>query len=149
MELDTGASVSVICEERYKKIWGPNPPPLKGTSTVLKAYGGKAITVLGVLPVQVKVKAGDKPKALELHVVQEKCLTLLGRDWLTQIRLDWEEIFQFRWDRELDRILKEYQRGIGEVAWAAIHVDPSTPPRSFKARKVPYALREKLEEALF
>ena len=27
MELDTGASVSVICEEHYRKIWGPNPPP--------------------------------------------------------------------------------------------------------------------------
>ena len=72
MELDTGASVSVICEERYRKIWGPNPPPFRGTLTVLKAYGGKAITVLGVLPVQVKVKTGDKPKALQLHVVRKR-----------------------------------------------------------------------------
>ena len=28
-------------------------------------------------------KAGDKPKALQLHVVREKEFTLLGRDWLS------------------------------------------------------------------
>ena len=78
MELDTGASCAVISEETYRKIWGPNPPSLRDTSTVLRAYGGKAIPLLGVLPVQVKANTGDKPQALQLHVVREKEPTLPG-----------------------------------------------------------------------
>ena len=71
--------------------------------------------------------------------------------WRDIIILDWGESFQVGRYREIDRILGCFKDILGELRGiqATIHVHPDTPPRFFKARKVPYALREKLEDALF
>lgn len=54
MEVDTGAAVTVISAETYKTFWAGAPPPLRESATVLRAYGGRMITVLGTAKVNVQ-----------------------------------------------------------------------------------------------
>ena len=51
---------------------------------------GEKINPLGVISVQVKVN--NQQKHLELLVVPGNGPCLLGRDWLSHLRLDWAQI---------------------------------------------------------
>ena len=52
MQLDTGASVSIISETTYKSLWS-QPPKLSPSNVKLHTYTGEAIAVLGSLEVEV------------------------------------------------------------------------------------------------
>ena len=53
MELDTGASVSLISESTYFKLWNPDTrPTLKPSKVHLKTYTGSVVEVVGVLNVE-------------------------------------------------------------------------------------------------
>ena len=79
--------------------------------------------------------------------------TLLGRDWLCQIQLDWREIHLVH-TASLQAVLSRYpgvfQEGLGTLKGfkAKIYVEPDTPPRFFPARSVPYAMRDKVDKEL-
>ena len=50
MEVDTGASLSLISEETYLTVWtGSNRPPIQAISTCLQTYTSERIPVLGSL----------------------------------------------------------------------------------------------------
>ena len=88
MEVDTGASVSIMSENRYHELW-----PRRGlsTSTIrLQTYSKEPITVVGSTDVQV-VYQGQKA-TLPLVVVKGDGPTLLGGNWLAKIRLNWDKI---------------------------------------------------------
>ena len=54
MELDTGATLSVISEQTYHK--SGKAPPLKTITTQLTTYTGEAIEILGEVEVTVQYK---------------------------------------------------------------------------------------------
>jgi len=78
---------------------------------------------------------------------------LLGRNWLHKIKLNWRKIQQVSKPR-LHSLLEQYsevfQVGLGTMKGyqAKIEVEPSAKPHYAKARSVPYALRQKVEEEL-
>ena len=41
MEIDTGAAVTVISATKCKTMWGPSPPLLRESTTILRAYGAE------------------------------------------------------------------------------------------------------------
>ena len=88
MEVDTGAARSVMSEVLAKQLF-PNLP-MKKTSVVLHTYSAEALQVCGELPT--KVAYGNQVKELSLLIIQGNGPTLLGRDWLAHLRLDWEQI---------------------------------------------------------
>ena len=91
MELDTGASVSLICESTYFKLWNSNSrPTLKPSKVHLKTYTGSMVEVVGVLNVQASYEGQNK--VVQLHVVKGDGPSLLGRDWLQSIKLNWAQI---------------------------------------------------------
>ena len=95
MEVDTGATLSVISEETYKSLW-PNPhsaPTLSHTHSLplLKTYIGEPIKVKGQL--EVNVSYNDQQKKLNLLVTEGNGPSLMGRDWLQHLRLDWPRFF--------------------------------------------------------
>ena len=107
MEIDTGASVSVINEETYRTSWSAKQcPPLQPTNARLRSYTGEQIGVLGTIVLSVSYRGQEK--TLSLLVVNGKGLTLLGRDWLAQLRLDWKEIhsISFTFSQRLQAVLK-------------------------------------------
>ena len=153
MEVDTGAAVSLISEATYKRLW-KNPPKLKPTTTRLRTYSGQQLVVLGTLVVNVKYET--QQVARSLIVVKGSGPSLLGRDWLTMIRLDWKSlsVHQTSTERPLKDILKRHESlfrpelGLARNIDAKLYVEPDANPRFCNARPVPYALREKVENEL-
>ncbi|CAC5366945.1 unnamed protein product [Mytilus coruscus] len=87
----------------------------------------------------------------------------MGRDWLHKLQLNWNSIFKIeqlsqnqetKKDKELQDLLRKYPRvfkeGLGTLKGtkARMYVDKDATPKYFKARPVPYALKEKIEREL-
>ena len=92
MTVDTGAEVSLIAEETRKKVL-PDVP-LQDTNIVLRTYTEQKMPVLGEIVVEVHHKG--QRKQLPLVVVKGYGETLVGRNWLTTLKLDWKKIFQLK-----------------------------------------------------
>ncbi|KAL8579828.1 hypothetical protein ACOMHN_048105 [Nucella lapillus] len=69
--------------------------PMQKCSRKLLTYTGQEIPVLGVCRVVVKYEDSTS-LTLEVIVVKYEGPSLLGRDWLKFVRLDWSEIFPLR-----------------------------------------------------
>ena len=153
MEVDTSATLSLMSETTYRKLWKV-PPNLKLTTARLSTYSGQRLVVLGTLSVEVKYEA--QQVVLSILVVQGSGPTLLGRDWLKHIQLNWKElsIHYTRKYRYLDEVLAKHEslfrpeRGKAEGIEAKLYLDPEAIPRFYKAHPVQYALREKIENEL-
>ena len=83
MELDTGASVSVISEATFHSTWREEEAPILQPSGVkIHTYTGEEINVVGRIQVVVEHNACNKE--LPLLVVQGEGPSLMGRDWLKE-----------------------------------------------------------------
>ena len=91
MELDTGASRTLLNQRTYTKLCG-KLGPLKETEALLSTYTGEGIPVAGV--VSVPVKYGDQEAKLPALVIGGDGPDLFGRDWLKVIRINWSQIFK-------------------------------------------------------
>ena len=82
MEVDTGASASIISENTYRNSWTTEQAPrLRPTTNHLCTYTKEALEVKGVITVLVEYE--------KLIVVGGDGPSLLRRDWLHKIKLDW------------------------------------------------------------
>ena len=89
MELDTGASNTILSSNTYYKLLASEKrPKLHHSTTRLRAYGGHTIKVLGSIQVTVETKAGQEPRNVSMLVVEGGGPDLLGRDLLSFLRLD-------------------------------------------------------------
>ena len=70
---------------------------LNTTEVRLCTYSKQPIQVVGSANVNLSYK-GQTPDKLPLLIVQGSGPTLLGRNWLTYIKLDWNEIHQVQCD---------------------------------------------------
>ena len=94
--------------------------------------------------------------SLPLVVVKGDGPSLLGRDWLGKLRLDWSELHQIQSTAPgplkelLDRHSEVFKDELGTIqgTTAKIQVDPTVQPRFCKARSVPYALWAKVDAEL-
>lgn len=64
---------------------------LENTDVTLRYYTNEVVKVKGKLSVPVKYDSEEH--CLPLNVVPEPKPPLLGRNWLTVLRLNWSEIF--------------------------------------------------------
>ena len=85
MEVDTGASLSLISQATLSSVWPETQ--LKSSTAKLPTYTGKEVTVKGAVDVRVKYRG--QTKDLTLTIVDGDGLTLMGRDWLQHLKLDW------------------------------------------------------------
>ena len=90
MELDTGASLTVINKTTYNHILQQSAlPQLQPSQQVLKSYSGHSIQLLGHL--DVPVRYGNTQLTLPVHVVANGGPNLMGRDWLSHFDVDLKE----------------------------------------------------------
>ena len=68
MEVDTGASVSIISEYTYNKLWTHNMPPLQETTLKLRTYTGQTLQIHGTITVDVTYN--DQTDTLPVLVVE-------------------------------------------------------------------------------
>ena len=65
MEVDTGATLPIISESTYKKLWLQQAaPPLKPANAKLKMYTGEQISVKGKIEVDVTYQEQKQKLAL-------------------------------------------------------------------------------------
>ena len=79
--------------------------------------------------------------------------SLMGRNWLEQLTLNWKAIYNIHSDKlqEVLSVFSEvFQPGVGMMKdfKAKIFVDPSVPPHFCKARTVPYVMKPLVETEL-
>ena len=145
MELDTGAAVSLISAATFYRLWPGRQ--LEESTTKLCTYSKKPLKVVGVA--QVEVKHGSSVASLPLVVIEGNGPDLFGRNWLQQIRLNWNSIHQLQAEA-LQEVLTWYQSvfepGLGTLKGyqVKIHIEAGTQPRFCHAHPVPYAVPAEL-----
>ncbi len=153
MELDTGAACSVISEELYNRKF--HDVPLQ-TGPRLHTYGGREIPTIGQLEVPVTYKSQEA--TLTLVVARGAGPALLGRNWLSQLKLDWTELYTVNTlevptpglQQLLDKYQSLFEPGMSTIKGfkAHIRIKDDAQPIFFRARPVPYALRDQVEAEL-
>ena len=153
MEIDTGAAVSIISEKTHASLSHLQKLSLQPTQVRLRTYTGESIPVLGELSVNVTCQGTSH--TLHLLVVKEDGPSLIGRNWLAMIQLDWKNIFAINGKHQLlDDLLRQhssvFEAKLGTVKdlKVKLFVKENLPPKFFKARTLPLALREKVSDEL-
>ncbi|GFT19216.1 uncharacterized protein K02A2.6 [Trichonephila clavipes] len=144
MELDTGGAVSVMSIGNFRKI---SNKQIKPTNIVFKTYKGDSIIPLGYVTVRVQYK--NQKVNLNLYIVKENLDTILGREWLYKIHLDWPAIKAFRakTEQNLNNLLREYKDifddKLGEINnyEAKLKLRHGVKPIFCRVRTVPFALK--------
>ena len=153
MQVDTGASVSITSVETFKTIKnGESMLQLEESTAKLQTYTGEPIRTCGCTKVQ--VAHNGQTLSLPLIVTEGEGPTLLGRNWLEALRLDWRTIFTIGSSHTLQSVREEHadvfkdELGKLQGVEAKIYVEEGACPRFEKSRLVPFAIREKVEEEL-
>ena len=176
MELDTGASVSLVSKKTWREKLGS--PPLTKRKIVLRAYSGHRLHVIGETTVDVNA-GSQRHKSPPLVVVEGEEAPLFGSNWLVQVDVAWD-VLKNTFVQEckthaivascsqgqspptgargnppaLDELLKRYdvifKQQLGKIKdlKATIRVQSEATPKFSKPRPVPYALRERVEQEL-
>ena len=163
--VDTGANVSIIPVGLYQGKLAA--VPLRRSNLRLKSYSGDLIPVIGEMDANVTYEG--KTYQLPLVVAKGENVPLLGRNWLTHIKLNWSQIFaassqpsqpppsskySMKDPQALESLLDKYKEvftpGQGTIKdfKAHIKVKPGTTPKFYKPRPVPYSMKEKVEKEL-
>ncbi|XP_056118298.1 uncharacterized protein K02A2.6-like [Rhinichthys klamathensis goyatoka] len=152
MEVDTGASASIISEETYGKLWtNEQTPALCESSITLRTYTGEIIPVMGAT--EVTIAYGSQAAEARLLVVKGTGPSLLGRDWLSKIQLNWGEIRLIKGLCAGDVVARYpdvFKDELGTLRGTTVKlcVEPNATPHFFKPRSVPYAMKHKVEKEL-
>ena len=152
MEVDTGAALSVISETTRRRVF-PNET-LHPSELILKTYTDEHMEVTGTLNMRVQYR--NQKEKLKLVVVAGNGPSLLGRNWLKYIKLDWNGIFAVRTAKlkPLHDLLQSYEtlfsKELGKIQpyTASLHIQPDVTPRFFKPRPVPFAIKDAITQEL-
>lgn len=88
MEIDTGASLSVISEKKFEALCrGESKFPVKKTNVILQTYTEEKVKPKG--EVEVAVTYNGQETKLPLLVVEGGGPPLISKNWLEKIRLDY------------------------------------------------------------
>ena len=109
------------------------------------------MTVMGTISVQVKYK--NQTRTLSLFVVNTDGPTLLGRDWMRQLKLDWSMVNQVSMEKKgrLETIMRKYDdlsMGTIQGFKAKLTVKADAHPKFCKARSVPFSIKQRVAEEL-
>ena len=130
MEVDTGAAFSIISKQTQKSHF--SNLKLRRLDIRLKTYMDERIDVLGQL--HVHVKYGDQKAPLVLLVVDGDGPSLLGRNWLSYIQLDWKNIHAIMVSKSPSYVMEKYadlfKDELGKVSQfqATLHVKSGARP---------------------
>ena len=153
MEIDTGAPTSLVGMQTYRKLF-PHLT-LRRPSVRLITCTGEEIPVAGELRGQVEYEG---QKEVKLVVMKKNGPSLLGRDWLEKIQLNWKRIAINHVSRNTEKELGDLLSKCGDIFGeelgrmehfkAKLSVKADATPKFYKPRPVPLALREAVGQEL-
>ena len=151
MMVDTGSPVSIVGVDTVPGL------KLKKSDLRLTSYTGQQVSIRG--EATVRVRHNGQERSLRIVVSDQRGhRPLLRRDWLRELRLDWQSVFEINRagsQRTLKTVLAAHQAvfadGLGAMPpslQAHLTLKPGAVPRRLAARPVPYALMPKVDEEL-
>ncbi|XP_046974304.1 uncharacterized protein K02A2.6-like [Vanessa cardui] len=149
MEIDSGASRTIISEDTYNKLWSI-PPSLNATNIKLVTWTRETLKVLG--EVNVHVKLGAKEARCDLIVVSGKGPSFLGRNWFHGLNI---EIVGLCWSEDkITNLVNQFpglfasELGEYKGPLVSLHVRADATPKFLKARAIPFPLKQQVNEEL-
>ena len=140
MQVDTGAAVSVISRNVFQSVW--DSPSLMKSDVKLQSYRREQIGAIGCFTTSVSHK-GQK-QDLPLLVVEGSGPSLLSRNWLSSLCLNWREMNILQsGSSAVESLLANYadlfqpELGTFQRTTVDLRVSPDAQPKFFKARAVP------------
>lgn len=155
MEVDTGAARSIMSHNDFCKLMGTQVTT-EPSKVILRSYGGQELKVKGKVQVQVAFK--EENKKLELLLVEGNGPPLLGRDWISALKVNLMELVnviqtEVAEPPQLRDLMQKYADLFSEKPStckyeAKLQVDESVKPKFFKARPVPLAMKQLVEDEI-
>ena len=155
MEVDTGASVSLITKDTWNKIKSDNLRIDKYHSK-LKDYNGNPIKTWGKVAIPVEYE--NQHVTLSAFIVDEGKFNLLGRDWIQHLRLAWNDIMNVQVSHTLsdeaqswmEQFPQVFDGKLGKYTGPKVHINvlPNTNPVFMRERVLPLSLRQKVQQTL-
>ncbi|XP_062557343.1 uncharacterized protein K02A2.6-like [Armigeres subalbatus] len=164
-EVDCGSPVSLMSLDD-KKLY-LNELPLCKTDVELISYCGNKIEVCGY--VKAEVEHDNCLNLMRLFIVKTGRHPLLGREWMRELKVDWNEIIRNpasvvgaiadsmpgkHLSGAVGNLIEEFSRvfdsSVGTIRGvkAALHFKPNSKPVFMKARTIPFAIRETVEREI-
>ncbi|XP_060100332.1 uncharacterized protein LOC132575538, partial [Heteronotia binoei] len=152
MEVDSGSSISLIAEETLRELCPRQRLQLRPADFILRDFQKNPVQIAGWARVQ--VERGSFHGPLDILVVKRQLATLLGLAWFKPMGIRVEGVGQTLTPRGFGEICKEFPEvfdgSLGSYRGPAISLplDPTVRPIRLKARRVPFALKPKIEAEL-
>ena len=150
MELDTGATRSLMSNDAYISMFRTSRPTLRQTNIMLHAYGGLPLNVIGEIKVKISTSPEISGKDTTIIVVQGSGPALMGRDLLSLLNISSFSINRSSAASWVSLFPELFSPGLGcfTESEVSLSIDNSVAPKYCKARPVPYTLREKVDAEL-
>ncbi|KRY82815.1 Transposon Ty3-I Gag-Pol polyprotein [Trichinella pseudospiralis] len=132
MEIDTGSEYTVLFEYVFRKLSQGIKIRLEPITVKLATFQGELVKVKGSC--SVNVQYGNIHRTLALIVAKGHCPNLLGLNWFEPLGI------------HLSGVHHELGMYVGKPV--SLDLDPNVTSICMKARKVPFALREKIDAEL-
>ncbi|XP_032067723.1 uncharacterized protein K02A2.6-like [Thamnophis elegans] len=152
MELDTGSATSIVSWSTIKSLLPQlSKRQLQDCNLTLRDYQGNLIPVIGTRKVRVQFKGFDG--RLPLIIVEGRLPSLLGLDWFQSLGLQISGIHHLS-ESALDCLVAEFPAvfdgSLGKYTGTPVsfNLDPSVQPVRMKPRRVPIALKPKVDAEL-
>lgn len=137
MEVDTGSAVSLISNDLYKKYF--SHIPILFSDIKLSSFTGNNIKVIGYI--KVNVIYNNNKAYLELFIVPSNVPTLVGRTWLSRLKINIyndvlvKSILHCDNNLEINSLTKEFKEifdlrfpGKFNLFKAVLHLKPNVTP---------------------
>ena len=105
MEIDTGASMSVMSEKMFRELVPERN--IQPSTLYLRTFTGEIVSPIGSAKVYVEYQ--NQKMQLPLIVVPGDTPSLMGRNWLKNIQLDWPTLFKIEQPVKLNQIIKQHE----------------------------------------
>lgn len=147
-EIDTGSAVTVISEEIFNKYF--STLKLNPSKLVLQSYNNSIIHTLGY--VSLSFSYNNQSRNLDVYVVRDGGPPLLGRDFLLKFKLQISplNLCSDVLDQFAQRYPNLFSDKLGCFNGGTVNLDlkPDSKPIFRKARPLPFAIREKVEQEI-
>ena len=150
--LDSGASVNLVDEVTYQRIYKGKAKTLEQAKRRIFSYGSS--TPLPLLGTNAKLTAKPNTTSATLHVVKGSSGNLLGYDTAQRLGL-LKIVNQVRINKTGPQCLasgefRDLFGGIGKVRGKVVklHIDPDVQPKQQPHRRIPFHLRKDVEKEL-
>ena len=151
-QVDTGTTRTLMSYKDYKLAFLEPQPKILPSHTELKRYGGSQIQVCREICVKIKFRDCFLENCAIL-IVKDDGPSLLGRDLLPDhIGLNFAEncVYEIETNSLISKFPKLFEDKLGTYKdlEVSLELDSTKTPRSYKARNVPYAMKDKVDAEL-